>query len=175
MNAARPDVLDVLDHTQRRDVALEDRWRSVDHAGLASEVNAVVALLRARGVHPGDRVVVSLPNSVSSVEAFLACAALGAIWVGVNPSAPIEEKARQCAIVSPRVVIGASGAYVPAEADLISVGDGELVAGRCDSLPMRPELDVPCGIAFSSGTTGTPKALVHSRAPGRTPWLAPTP
>jgi acyl-CoA synthetase (AMP-forming)/AMP-acid ligase II len=172
MKTPRPDVLDVLahgsNHPLRSVVALEDSRRSVEYRSLASAVGAAALLLADHGVRPADRVVVSLPNSVSSVEAFLGCAALGAIWVGVNPAAPLAEKMRQCDIVTPRVVIGAADAYVPAGAELITVGDdGALVApgpDTHDSLPARPELDAPCSIAFSSGTTGAPKALVHSRA-----------
>jgi len=143
----RPDFLDVLS----------------DDTALAAAAGSVADLLSHHGVRPGDRVVVSLPNSISSVQAYLGCAVLSAIWVGVNPSAPVEEKTRQCEIVAPRVVIGTADAYVPDGVDLIAVGDKGFVAG-CDSLPPRPDLDAPCAIAFSSGTTGTPKAIVHSRA-----------
>jgi malonyl-CoA/methylmalonyl-CoA synthetase len=149
MTAVRPDFLDVLD-AARSGAALEDTTRSVDYASLDFEVSAVAAALRARGVRLGDRVVVSLPNSVTSVVAFLACAALGAIWVGVNPAASVEERARQCEIVSPRLVIDADALATP--------------SGDRAELPARADLDAPCAIAFSSGTTGPPKALVHSRA-----------
>jgi acyl-CoA synthetase (AMP-forming)/AMP-acid ligase II len=162
MKTTRPDVLDVLDRPPRSVVALEDRWCSVDYTSLASAVRSVAALLDEHGVRPGDRVVVSLPNSIASVEAFLGCAALGAIWVGINHAAPAKEKSRQCEIVSPRVVIGGTDAYVPTEAELIAVGDNGLLPPSDSRHPLlpRPDLDVPCAIAFSSGTTGTPKAVV---------------
>jgi len=172
MDSSRPDILEVLTRRagapQRGVVALEDSRRSVDYAALASRVGAMSSLLAERGVSPGDRVVVSLPNSVSSVEAFLASATAGAIWVGVNPAAPQAERARQSELVSPRVVIGAADAYRPRGAELIDVGDGAesmtATSGVPIALPRQPDPEAPCAIAFSSGTTGTPKAIVHCRA-----------
>ena len=88
--------------------------------------------------------------------------------LGVNPAAPQAERARQSELISPKVVIGAADAYIPRGAESIDVGDGgELVSATADApiaLPSRPDLEAPCAIAFSSGTTGTPKAIVHSRA-----------
>ena len=172
MDSPRPDILDVPSHRsgspQSRVVALEDSRRSVDYSALASRVAALSALLAERDVRPGDRVVVSLPNAVSSVEAFLATAAAGAIWVGVNPAVPQAERARQSELVSPKVVIGTADAYRPRGTDLIDGWDGgEHVTAMPDAqlaLPTRPDPEAPCAIAFSSGTTGTPKAIVHSRA-----------
>ncbi len=147
-------------------VALEDSARSVGYTSLAHTVDAITAALTRRGVRRGDRVAVALPNSVTSVEIFLACGALGAIWVGVNPTAPILEKSRQFGVVTPRVVIADNHAELP---DGVHVVDAtSLIAeategGHTDPLP-RPDPDAPCVIAFTSGTTGTPKAIVHSRA-----------
>jgi malonyl-CoA/methylmalonyl-CoA synthetase len=168
MDPRRPDILDVLSHDAGASPALEDSQRSVDYSGLASRVGSISALLVERGVRPGDRVVVSLPNSASSVEAFLASAAVGAIWVGVNPAAPQAERARQAELVSPKVVIGTADAYLPRGAESIDVPDTcEPLTATPDAqraLLPRPDVEMACAIAFSSGTTGTPKAIVHSRA-----------
>ena len=93
-----------------------------------------------------------MPNSAASVELYLACALLGAIWVGINPAAPKAERDRQCALVAPTLTVTADDV-----ASLSGHGDHAF-----DAAP--PELSAPCAIGFSSGTTGTPKAVVHSRA-----------
>ncbi len=54
------------------------------YAGVERDVLAWAGRLAARGVGPGDRVVVMLPNSFASVAVWLAIARLGAIEVPVN-------------------------------------------------------------------------------------------
>lgn len=159
-----PDLLGLLSRTDVVGVALEDSHRSVDYRDLRAVVLARAGALARDGVAPGDRVAVMVPNSVACVELYLACALLGAIWVGVNPAAPQAERARQCGLVTPAVTI-VSGSSSPATrsgrvVELASLFDEG--AEPFDGTP--PALTTPCAIGFSSGTTGTPKALVHSRA-----------
>ncbi len=115
-------------------------------------MRALAGWLVGRGVGRGDRVAVSLANSVESVELLLASATIGAIWVGINPNAPAAECRRQLDTVGARLVVG--------ERDL----DAVRRADDADPHVELPESTAPCAIAFTSGTTGTPKALVHSRA-----------
>jgi acyl-CoA synthetase (AMP-forming)/AMP-acid ligase II len=144
-----PDLLTLFGPPDADRVALEDDRRALTYAELGASVRAVAAMLQRRGVGPGDRVASVLPNSVAAVEAYLACSVLGAIWVGVNPAAPDAERSRQLDLVKPTVVVSAEDtASVPT----VAVDFG------------WPEPTAPCAIGFSSGTTGTPKALVHSRA-----------
>jgi acyl-CoA synthetase (AMP-forming)/AMP-acid ligase II len=115
-------------------------------------------------VSPGDRVVVVAPNSAASVELFLACLLLGAIWVGVNPTAPPAERNRQCSLVRPALIVADEPTAVPVPApvvDLATVLDepSDEFAGTTPGAA-----DTPCSIAFTSGTTGMPKAIVHTRA-----------
>jgi len=147
-----PDFLTLLDRPDVAGVALEDEQRSVSHAALGNSVRQLAAALALRGVSRGDRVAVMLPNSAASAEIYLACALVGAIWVGINPAAPEAEQQRQCTLVTPTLTIKADS--LPS-----LMGDGTYAF---DAAP--PDLTAACGIGFSSGTTGTPKAIVHSRA-----------
>ncbi|MGD1279291.1 AMP-dependent synthetase [Mycobacterium sp. E342] len=145
-----PDFLALLDRPDPRGVALEDSRRSMSYQELATSVQQMAAGLARLGVDLGDRVAVMLPNSVASVEVYLACAMTGAIWVGVNPAAPEAERQRQRALVTPTLTI--------TEQDLPSLAADDTF----DAPP--PDPSVPCAIGFTSGTTGTPKAFVHSRS-----------
>jgi malonyl-CoA/methylmalonyl-CoA synthetase len=145
-----PDVLALLDRPGLRGVALEDAQHTANYCDLGPAVRVRAATLARHGVSAGDRVAVMLPNCAAAVEIYLACALLGAIWVGINPAAPQAEQDRQCVLVSPTMTVTA--------ASLQEVDE----TARFDLAPPAPS--VPCAIGFSSGTTGTPKALVHSRA-----------
>ena len=147
-----PDFLTLLDSPDRGGPALEDAQRTVGYSELGASVRTLAGALARQGVSPGDRVAVMMPNSAASVELYLACALLGAIWVGINPAAPKAERDRQCALVTPTLTVTADDI-----AALSAHGDYAF-----DTAP--PELSAPCAIGFSSGTTGTPKAVVHSRA-----------
>jgi len=149
---ARPDFLSVLERPDRSVVALEDSHRSVSYAELNCSVRTLAAGLARKGVSRGDRIAVILPNSAAAVELYLASALLGGIWVGINPAAPQAERARQCALVAPTLTITAD--------NLSSLSDHGLRV--FDAAPPSPS--APCAIGFTSGTTGTPKAVVHSRA-----------
>jgi acyl-CoA synthetase (AMP-forming)/AMP-acid ligase II len=148
-----PDFLDIL----RRDepvAALVDAHRTVTYRALRSRVGALAAWLTQRGVRNGDRVAVSIPDSIDCVELFLATAVVGAVWVGTNAAAPQAERQRQLDAVEPRLVIG--------ESDVGAVREAAEAAVTFER--SLPDAEAPCAIAFTSGTTGTPKALVHSRA-----------
>ena len=155
MSAIRPDLLDLLDAATGE--------RAAAHADLRPNVLALAVALKRRGVVEGDRVVALMGNRFEVVELYLACVRLGAIWVGVNPNAPQVERNRQIALVAPRLVVvdRVSEGIVPAT----TVFAAELAAER-DQLDDsdRPELDMACAIAFTSGTTALPKTVVHSRA-----------
>lgn len=147
-----PDFLSLLDVTDVHTVALEDAHRSVSYAELGPNVRALAASLVRAEVAPGDRVAVLLPNSAASVELYLACALVGAIWVGLNPAAPQAERERQHALVTPALTV---------TEDILPSLSGQKGVWE-DTSPPAPS--APCAIGFTSGTTGTPKALVHSRA-----------
>jgi malonyl-CoA/methylmalonyl-CoA synthetase len=147
MTGRRPDLLDLLDGN-RAGAALTDSERTISCAELARNVRARAHAMRQYGVVRGDRVVVMAPNTIATVEWYLACALIGAVWVGANPAAPQAERDRQCRLVAPRLVV----------ADDLRTGT------RPPEGFEESTLDTPSAIAFTSGTTAAPKAVVHTRA-----------
>ena len=78
-------------------------------AELRRQVGAVAASLRAMGVRRGDRVVAYLPNIPEAVVAFLACAAIGAVWSSCSPDMGAASVADRFAQIGPRVLFAADG------------------------------------------------------------------
>lgn len=78
---------------------LPDKTAVVDNAGrltyaeLAGEVERFAAALRARGIGPGDRVAVHLPNVAQAVVAMYGVLRAGAVFMPVNPLTRTEKLA----------------------------------------------------------------------------------
>jgi acyl-CoA synthetase (AMP-forming)/AMP-acid ligase II len=135
---------------------------------LDERVGVRAARLHALGVRPRDPVVVSSTTAAGTALAFLALARLGAIPALVNAKLPAELAAvyiRRLTAVglladTPRLAqLAGQDTGVPVLADLAELGAGERAD---DPRPYRHHVDDPVAITHSSGTTGVPKAVVHS-------------
>ncbi len=159
-------------------------------AELARQIASVAANLRDMGVGPGDRVAAILPNTEVALIAFLASASLGAIWSLCSPDmgqVAILDRFRQ---IEPKVLIAQDGythqgrafdrrelvdntaAGLPTLTHQIRVPvAGTMPAGPhawaamiADEVALAPvdvAFDHPLWVVYSSGTTGTPKPIVH--------------
>ncbi len=157
--------------------AARDGDRVLSWAGLRLWVDAIAEDLVAHGLVAGDRVSIWMSNRLEVVAMFLACAREG---LACNPSL---HRTYTCAEIgtllnrlSARALLtepgwgaeGAAGAIEPVLAGVPSLR----VVYRPDTLPAaralpspRPPWDDPDSIrylAFTSGTTGTPKCVMHS-------------
>ena len=141
--------------------------RTLSYAALVGEVERYAALLRARGVRPGDRVLLVSENCSAQVALIFAASTVGAWIVNLNPrlSAPeIDAIQRHCgarlalytAAVSPEAAAHAARAGARAEGELMigplnDACEAEAAAG-----------DPVAALVYTTGTTGQPKGVMLS-------------
>ncbi len=147
----------------------------------------IAAGLRARGVGPGDRVVAYMPNIPETIAAFLACASIGAVWSSCSPDFGARSVVDRFAQIEPKVLLAVDGysyngkhfdrrEVVEGIAKEIGGGVGVVEFGYLNGHgwpadfagggPLefaRLPFGHPLWVLYSSGTTGLPKAIVHSQ------------
>lgn len=115
------------------------------------------AVLRKRGVSPGDRVVVQIEKSVGAVALYLACLRSAAIFVPLNTAYTPSEIEYFIKDAEPKLFVPAAdmaGPDAPVWADALSSDpDGTVAACSMDDI---------ASIIYTSGTTGRSKGAMLS-------------
>lgn len=112
---------------------------------LHAEVERVARCLIGAGLRTGGRVLWLLGNDAASIVSLLATIRANGVWIGLDARATDAERQKIVDDANPALVFAA------------------LPAGEPDiRLPPPPDPDAVGAIAYTSGTTGSPKGVVHT-------------
>jgi len=155
-------------------VAVKVDESELSYAALDRAAARVAGLLRAKGVQPGDRVRIMLPNVAHFSVCYYGALRVGAAIVPMNPLLKEREVAFYLGDSEARVLLAwhqfADAAHAGAERAgvecvLVEPGEFEALLQRCqpaDEVIVRQPEDTAV-ILYTSGTTGKPKGaeLTH--------------
>jgi non-ribosomal peptide synthetase component E (peptide arylation enzyme) len=176
----------VAKHPERE--ALVDSRRRVTYRELKDGIDRTAAVLKAHGIGRGDVVTIQLPNWIEFAFVFFALELIGAVANKISPDFRSREVSYILRFSKSRAYVcshnfkgfdypGMVRALMPELPDLrfICVVDG---AGENDTVSLAAELavtpplseservamsaDEVFRMAFTSGTTGNPKCVLHS-------------
>jgi acyl-CoA synthetase len=167
-------------------IAIRDRRRAISWAALVAAADALAADLRAAGLRAGNRVAVWLPSRVETLVALLACSRDRYVCCpSLHRDHTVGEVVELCTRMRAAALIAEAGYGADAQRhDIFAVAQGIATLRRVHRLaPLDdsaegawagPALEAapdaapnaaPDGVlylAFTSGTTGAPKGVMHS-------------
>jgi long-chain acyl-CoA synthetase len=146
----------------------------IPYGGLDAAAARVAGLLRSKGIGPGDRVGLQLPNVPYFPMAYFGILRLGGVVVPMNPLLKDREVAFQLSDSGAKLLIAWHGFAADAEAGaaeagaqclMVEPGKIEPVIAAAEPVDEIVDCDEqdPAVIIYTSGTTGTPKGatLTH--------------
>jgi long-chain acyl-CoA synthetase len=129
--------------------------RRLDYAAFDALVDRIAAALQRDGLQPRDAVTVCAANSLEYAAFFIGVLRAGACVAPLPPSATPESLAEM------RADSGATIHVTDSELDRL---ESWIAAPGSRPRPVDIQPDWPFNIIYSSGTTGTPKGIVHPHA-----------
>jgi long-chain acyl-CoA synthetase len=142
--------------------AVVARSGTLTYADLDRAAAAAAGAMWNLGVRPGDRVAACLPNDLDIVAAFHGAQRVGAIWVGINEAYSAAEQQAIADLAAPSLVV--AGPQWKAAGTALGTEEWTRLIADAPAAPrVQLDPDAPAGIAFTSGTTGVPKGIVHSQ------------
>jgi len=139
---------------------------AVSYRVLDARVSAAERRLEKVGVAPGDRVALYLPKDAGYLVLLLALVRAGAVACPVSTRlpaggvGPVLERAGCSALIS------ADEELLDAVGQFSRVDPGTVLAGGAGEEeefgPLEVPLDRPATVVFTSGSTGVPKAALHT-------------
>jgi long-chain acyl-CoA synthetase len=172
-----PDLIRLHAELQPDSSALIDPARRLTYGELDGLVDRIAAALQRDGVRPGDTIAICSANSIDYATVFLGALRSGVAVAPLAPGTTPEGLDRMLANSEARVLFVDAGGHAPAAADhaaerlrVVSFDpalrhtsfNDWLTPSGSRPAPVEADPDRVFNIIYSSGTTGTPKGLVHT-------------
>ncbi len=160
-------LLDLIPHLQGRAgeaVRFDDglRTRILSYPDLWRRIVSFGCYLRERGIRKGDRLLLWGENCPEWVVVFWSCVSQGVQVVPVDSAASPALVERIQDKVQARLMVYGPAVHPETSVERLSFRDLAALKTRNEALPrIRLEPDDPVEIVFTSGTTGTPKGVIH--------------
>ncbi|NOZ43458.1 MAG: AMP-binding protein [Alphaproteobacteria bacterium] len=124
----------------------------------------LAAILTARAVRKGDRVLVQVEKSMTAVCLYLACLRIGAVYLPLNTAYTVKEVAYFIDNARPVLLIVAPEFVESYSVPGCTLDELAAAAGRCPPLTQIAEMaaDDLAAILYTSGTTGRSKGAMLS-------------
>ncbi|MGX1810650.1 AMP-binding protein [Nocardia sp. NPDC055321] len=163
-------ALDWFDHVAdgNSDIAvagadLGGRWREITYDELSYASDGVAHRLRARGVRPGDRVVIESDSVCELWAALIGILKCGAVCVPIHFGLHPEQFAIRLAGAVPAALVTSAPERVRSGVRTVDLADLVAWDDRVEFDPgPRRGADLAAFGCFTSGTTGAPKLALHS-------------
>ncbi|PKQ11082.1 MAG: benzoate--CoA ligase [Alphaproteobacteria bacterium HGW-Alphaproteobacteria-1] len=137
-----------------------ERW---SYARLEAAVRGTGTGLLAQGLTPGDRILMRLGNTVEFPVAYLGAIAVGLVPIPTSSQLTAPEVAGIIQTTAPRLILRGAGVACP-ETDIPVLDEAAL-----ETMRALPPADYEMGdpdrlayIIYTSGTSGTPRAVCHA-------------
>jgi acetyl-CoA synthetase len=154
--------------------------RELTFAEQSRDVTRLAEALVALGVEPGDRVATYLPMSPEAAIASHACAHIGAVQVPIfsgfaapavaqrlqdseaKVAVTVEASSRRGRVVPMAQILDEACASAPTLEHVVLAPFDDLLADHPGELePLAVDSEHPYLLTYTSGTTGTPKGVLH--------------
>ncbi len=176
--ATLPDLVRGYAAERPDDIAAADPARRLSWSELDAMMDRIAARLQADGFAKGDRTAIAGLNSVEQMAAILGTLRAGGVAGLITNSATGEQMAAMIADTGARHLFLDQAAATSLEGRHVTASDRIAMDGSEAGVPldgwMAPAGTAPesveiepldgFNIIYSSGTTGTPKGIVHSHA-----------
>ena len=159
-----PELFDLSLLGRRQEPALEWNGATYSFGAIDDRASRMARALTDRGLAPGQRLAVYLPNCLEYIDVYLAVTRLGAILVPVNILYRDREIAHILSDADPVALVAseASAGHIPAGANVWPLEElaREAAAQTAERATAVRDGDTPAAIVYTSGTTGTAKGAV---------------
>jgi len=169
MNFAR-DVVDGAppDRTALVELARDGGRREWSFAEVSDRSARLAGTLARRGVARGDVVMTLIGSRPEWVLTMVACFRIGAVALACNEQLRAHDLAQRIASAKPKLIVvdernlnELTSARPPCT--VLTIPDDRLFATAEPAPAAELELEDPCLITFTSGTTGEPTGVVHGQ------------